>query len=79
MEFHLPEYFLGDLVTTIAFGFIAILLLVLGYKLFDKLTPRLPFDDCLKSGNVAVAIVVGSFLLGLCYVISRVISAILGA
>jgi uncharacterized membrane protein YjfL (UPF0719 family) len=78
MEFHLPEYFLGDLVATVAFGIVAILLIVLGYKTFDRLTPRLDFDDLLNKGNVALAIVVGSFILGLCHVVARVVSAILG-
>ena len=79
MEFHLPEYFFGDLVATIAFGIAAILLIILGYVTFDKLTPRLDFNDLLNKGNLAMAVVVGSFILGLCYVVGRVVSAILGA
>ena len=78
MEFHLPEFFFPDLVATFAFGILAILLVVIGYKTFDKLTPKLNFDDLLAKGNVALAIVVGSFILGLCYVVGRVVSAILG-
>jgi putative membrane protein len=79
MNLHLPDYFLSDLAVTVAFGIIAILLLVLGYKVFDKLTPGVEFDADLKKGNIATAIVMGSFLLGICYVIAHVISAILGA
>jgi len=80
MEFlHLPEYFFSDIIATVAFGVVAILLIILGYKTFDKLTPELPFDRCLKEGNIAAAIVIGSFILGFCYLISRVIGAILGA
>jgi len=79
MQLHLPDYFLGDLVATVGFGLIAILLIVLGYVIFDKLTPKLDFNELLSKGNVALAIVVGSFILGLCYVIGRVVSAILGA
>jgi putative membrane protein len=78
MEFHLPEYFFGDLVATIAFGIAAILLIILGYVTFDKLTPRLDFNDLLNKGNLAMGVVVGSFILGLCYVVGRVVSAILG-
>ncbi len=78
MEFHLPEYFFGDLVATIAFGIVAILLIILGYVAFDRLTPKLDFDDLLNKGNVALAIVIGSFMLGLCYVIGRVVSAVVG-
>jgi len=79
MEFHLPEYFFGDLAATAAFGILAILLIILGYVAFDKLTPRLDFNDLINKGNMPIAIVVGSFILGLCYVVGRVVSAILGA
>jgi putative membrane protein len=79
MEFHLPEYFLGDLVATVAFGIVAILLIIFGYVTFDRLTPKLNFDELLNKGNVALAIVIGSFLMGLCYVVGRVVSAIVGS
>lgn len=79
MQFHLPEFFLADLVVTVAFGLVAIFLLILGYRIFDKMTPGLPFDETLRSGNIATAIVIASFILGICYVITRTISAVLGA
>ena len=78
MQTHLPDYLLTDLLATVAFGVVAILLIVLGYITFDKLTPKLNFSDLLNKGNVALAIVVGSFILVLCYVIGRVVAAILG-
>jgi putative membrane protein len=78
MQYHLPEYFFTDLVSTVAFGVVAILLIVLGYIVFDKLTPKLDFNDLLNKGNLAMGIVVGSFILGLCFVVGRVVSAILG-
>jgi len=79
MQYHLPDYFLTDLVSTVAFGIVAILLLIVGYIAFDKLTPKLDFDELLNKGNLALGVVIGSFLLGLCYVIGRVVSAILGS
>jgi putative membrane protein len=78
MQSHLPDYFLTDLVSTAAFGLLAILLVVVGYKVFDKLTPKMDFDDLINKGNVAMAIVIGSFILGLCLVVARVVSAIVG-
>jgi putative membrane protein len=78
MQFHLPDYFLGDLTATVGFGIVAILLVVLGYVTFDKLTPKLDFNDLISKGNVAMAIVIGGFILGLCYVIGQVVSSILG-
>jgi uncharacterized membrane protein YjfL (UPF0719 family) len=74
---HLPAYFLGDLVATFAFSILAILLVIIGYIAFDKLTPRMDFSDLLNKGNIALAIVVGAFILGLCHVIASVLSAIL--
>jgi putative membrane protein len=78
MQLHLPDYFLTDLISTVAFGLVAILLIVIGYKIFDKLTAKLDFDDLIMKGNVAMAIVIGSFILGLCHVVARVVSSILG-
>ncbi len=78
MQFNVPEYLFSDLVATVAFGIVAILLIIVGYIAFDKLTPKLDFSDLLNKGNVAMAIVVGSFIIGLCYVIGRVVAAILG-
>ncbi len=79
MNMHLPEYFLSDLAATTAFGVVAIILVVVGYKIFDKLIPGLDFDAELRKGNVALAIVIGSFILGVCHVVARVVSSILGA
>ena len=78
MQFTLPDYILQDLVATVAFGLVAILLIILGYIAFDKLTPKLDFDDLLNKGNMALAVVIGSFLLGLCYVVGRVVAAVVG-
>jgi putative membrane protein len=78
MQYHLPDYFFTDLVSTVAFGIVAILLIIVGYVAFDKLTPKLNFDDLLNKGNMALAVVIGSFILGLCYVVGRVVSAVLG-
>jgi len=78
MQYHLPDFFFTDLVSTAAFGIVAILLIIVGYVSFDKLTPKLDFNDLLNKGNLAMGIVVGSFILGLCYVVGRVVAAILG-
>jgi putative membrane protein len=77
MQMHLSDYFAADLVTTFAFGILAILLIIIGYVAFDKLTPKLDFNDLIAKGNLSMAVVVGSFILGLCYVIAHVVSAIL--
>jgi uncharacterized membrane protein YjfL (UPF0719 family) len=77
MQMNLPDFFATDLVVTLAFGILAILLIIVGYITFDKLTPKLDFNDLISKGNVSMGIVVAGFILGLCYVVAHVISAIL--
>jgi putative membrane protein len=75
---HLPDYFLGDLTATLAFGLLAIILVVAGYKLFDGLLTKLDFNEELEKGNMAVGVMIATFIAGLCYVIANVVSAVLG-
>lgn len=75
---HLDQYLLSDLVAMVAFGVVAIALIIFGYMAFDKLTPKLDFSDLLHKGNIALAIVMGAFLLGLCHVVASVVQTIRG-
>jgi putative membrane protein len=54
---------------TVVFGLLGIVLLLLGYWLFDRITPRVDFQKELREKNVAVAIVIAALLLGLAYII----------
>jgi putative membrane protein len=55
------------------FGLIGIALLLLGYWLFDLITPRLDVQKELCEKNVAVAIVIAALLLGIAYMAAHVI------
>ena len=57
------------------FGLMGIALLLLGYWLFELLTPRLDVQKELCDKNVAVAIVVAALLLGIAYVAAHVVAA----
>lgn len=76
MSFTLPEHFPGDITATLAFGLLAIVLVVTGYKLFDLILTKIDFDEELKKGNLSMAIVIAAFIGGLCYVIGQVVSAV---
>jgi uncharacterized membrane protein YjfL (UPF0719 family) len=54
---------------TLVYAFLGIVLLFAGYRIFDWLTPRNLQDEVFKEGNVAVAILTGSFIIGLAIVI----------
>jgi uncharacterized membrane protein YjfL (UPF0719 family) len=58
-----------------AFGILGIVLTFLGYKLFDVAETKVDFAEEIKKGNVAAAIVIGSFLIGICIVIGRAIGS----
>ncbi len=56
-------------ILSIIYAFLGMVLLFVGYRLFDWLTPTDLQEDIFKNGNVAVAVLVGSFIIGLAIVI----------
>jgi uncharacterized membrane protein YjfL (UPF0719 family) len=54
---------------TAAFGFLGILLMVVGFKAFEWITARLDVEKQLSEGNYAVAIVVAAIMLSLSWII----------
>jgi putative membrane protein len=62
------------LVYTFVWGLLGIGLVVLGFKIFDWLTPRLDIQlELSKNHNMAVAIVCASIILGLSLIVAAVI------
>jgi len=55
------------------FGIVGIVLLLLGYWLFDHLTPRIDVQKELNEKNTAVALVVAAILLGIAYIAAHVV------
>lgn len=46
-----------------------VVLMYLSFKVFDLLTPKIDLEDELKSGNIAVAICVGSLFVSIAIII----------
>jgi len=69
----LPERFWAGVVGSCIFGVVGIVLLLLGYWLFDRITPRLDVQKELSEKNVAVALVIGALLLGIAYITAHVV------
>jgi putative membrane protein len=61
------------LVISVIYAGLGMVLLYVGYRLFDWLTPTHNQDVIFKDRNVAVGIVVGSFILGLAFIIGAAI------
>jgi len=72
-DFTVSENFWVSLAGSGAFGLIGLVLLMVGYKVFDWLTPSLHFPDELKKGNVAVALVVSVLLASIAYIAANAI------
>jgi uncharacterized protein DUF350 len=70
---HLELVFQGA-IGTLVFGLLGILLALVGFKAFDWLTPRIDIQRELgEKHNIAVAILVGAVLLGVCHIIAQAV------
>lgn len=57
------------------YGTLGILLCSFGYKLFDLIETKVDFAEEIRKGNMAVAVVVGAFRIGICYIIGRTVGS----
>jgi putative membrane protein len=68
------ENLLKGFISSLLFGGTGIVLAVLGFKVFDWITPRMDIQkELAEKHNVAVAIVCGAIILGVCYVVATVV------
>ena len=64
---------LGNLGISFLFGLLGIIIMVIGYVIFDKVIPA-DFNKELEKGNIAVAIVVAGMLIGIALIVSKVVA-----
>ncbi len=70
------ESFGMNVLSAVVFGLIGIILMILGYKAFDWVTPKLDVEkELMDNKNVAVAIVVGAVFIGVSILIAHIVSA----
>ncbi|MDF2880553.1 MAG: putative rane protein [Clostridiaceae bacterium] len=63
-----------DILLSALFGFLGIVIMAVGYKIFDLMIP-LDFNKELEKNNTAVAIVIAGLLIGIALIVSRVVAA----
>ena len=68
-----PEHVASGLGAAAAFGLLGIVLLVVGFKLFELVTPKLDVEQKLQDGSLAVAIVVAALLIAIAIVAAAAI------
>ena len=49
---------------------LGVILMYISYKVFDKLSPKIDFQDELKKGNIAVAIFIAALFIAIAMIIS---------
>lgn len=64
---------LKDVGLCLVFGILGILIMAVGYKIFDWIIP-VDFNKELQEKNMSVAIVVAGFLIGVAIIVSRVVA-----
>jgi uncharacterized membrane protein YjfL (UPF0719 family) len=68
-----PATFGMAIFVTLVFGVIGIILAIIGFKLFDLITPGKLDDEILQKQNIAAAILAGAFVLGICIIVAAAI------
>ena len=61
----------GPLLATVIYALVGILLMVLGFKVFDWITPRVDLQkELAEKHNIAVAIICGAVILGVACIVA---------
>lgn len=68
-----PDGLAGALIGSTLFGVVGIALAIIGFKVFDKLTPGNLQQEIFQKGNIAAAVLAGAFIVGICIVISATV------
>lgn len=75
---NLPAHLLSDVIVTVIFGVLAILLLCGAVKVWDWMTTKIDEEDQLNKNNTSVAMVMCGFMLSVAYIIGQVVSSVMG-
>jgi putative membrane protein len=69
-----PESLLQAIWSAAAFGVLGIILMMIGFKLFDWVTPKLDIEKELAEKNMGVAVVLAALFVGLGVIVAHAIS-----
>lgn len=67
------ETFGEAVLATVVFGFVGIFLAVIGFKIFDWVTPGHLEKEILEKQNIAAAIIAGAIVIGICIIVARAV------
>ena len=69
-----PASLLESIWSAAAFGALGIIMMMLGFKLFDWITPKLDIEKELAEKNMGVAITLAALFIGLGLIVAHAIS-----
>jgi hypothetical protein len=69
-----PSTFGEAVLSTFVFGLMGIVLAIIGFKLFDFITPFNLEKEMCENKNVAVGILCGGIVLGICWIVAASMS-----
>lgn len=64
---------LQPVVNSIVYSFLGIIILLAGYFIIEKLTPENTWKEVVEKNNIAVAIVLAAFIIGISMIVSAAI------
>jgi hypothetical protein len=68
-----PDSFIMAIVSTLVFGMIGIIVAIVGFKLYDAVTPFHIEREICEKQNIAVAILSGSMILGISLIVAAAV------
>jgi uncharacterized membrane protein YjfL (UPF0719 family) len=68
-----PTTLMEAVLSTFLFGFIGIVLAIIGFKLFDMVIPFALEAEICERQNLAVAILSGAMILGICIIVATAV------
>lgn len=69
-----PTSFPDAIIATFVFGLVGIVLAIIGFKLFDLITPFNLEKEMCENKNIAVGILCGAIVLGICWIVAAAMS-----
>jgi uncharacterized membrane protein YjfL (UPF0719 family) len=68
-----PDSLLMAIVSTMVFGLIGVVLAIVGFKLFDLVTPFNLEQEMCEKQNVAVGVFCAAIVLGICMIVAAAV------
>lgn len=65
--------YLKPIIASVIFSFVGLIILFIAYFIVEKITPESTWKEIVQNKNVALAIIIGAFIIGMSIIISGAI------